>query len=354
MKTECHDNEDISPERITILTTELSANLDKVIRDIEQINLQSNILSINAKIESARAGKAGAAFSVVASEMGTLSNAISVLVEALEKKSSNDFKEIARINEHISTSFRGTRLSDLALTNIDLIDRNLYERSCDVRWWATDNSMVEALTEKTPQAISTACERISVILDSYTVYFDLVLCDCEGNVIANGFKNQYQSMGKNVSDAKWFQEAMKCASGQAYAWETVHRSPLVDNELALVYTTAVRDQGSANGQIIGALGIIFRYEDLAQTILENVPLSADERKRSRLCIVDDSGLILADSDHKTLEDRIDFQEREQLFAEAKGFIIGEYNGSKCCIAHASAPGYETYSTGWHSLIIQEM
>lgn len=354
MKTECQENEDISPERITTLTVQLSDNLDKVIRDIEQINLQSNILSINAKIESARAGKAGAAFSVVASEMGNLSQAITVLVEALERESSNDFKEIARINEHISTSYRGTRLSDLALTNIDLIDRNLYERSCDVRWWATDNSMVDALTQKTPQAISTACERISVILDSYTVYFDLVLCNCEGEVIANGRKNQYQSIGKNVADTKWFNDAMACASSQAYAWETVHRSPLVDNELALVYTTAVRDQGSENGQIIGALGIVFRYEDLAQTILENVPLSADEKTKSRLCIVDDSGLILADSDHKTLEDRIDFNEKESLFAKKKGFIIGEYNGSKCCIAHASAPGYETYSTGWHSLIIQEM
>ena len=30
------------------------------------------------------------------------------------------------------------------LTNIDLIDRNLYERSCDVRWWATDSSVVDA------------------------------------------------------------------------------------------------------------------------------------------------------------------------------------------------------------------
>ena len=354
MNTEFQENEDISPERITTLTVQLSANLDKVIRDIEKINLQSNILSLNAKIESARAGKSGAAFSVVASEMGLLSHAITVLVESLEKESSKDFKEIARINEHIATSFRGTRLSDLALTNIDLVDRNLYERSCDVRWWATDNSMVDALTQKTPQTISSACERMGVILDSYTVYFDLVLCDCEGEVIATGRNNEYQSIGKNVSDSKWFNDAMACASGQAYAWETVHHSPLVNNELALVYTTAVREQGSENGQIIGALGIIFRYEDLAQTILDNVPLSADEKKRSRLCFVDDSGLILADTDHKILEGRIDFKDKEHLFAEKKGFIIEEYNGSKCCIAHASAPGYETYTTGWHSLIIQEM
>jgi methyl-accepting chemotaxis protein-like sensor len=355
MKLETQENEDISPERINSLTVQLSENMDKVIRDIEQINLQSKILAVNAKIESARAGDAGSAFSVVASEMGVLSDGIAVLVEGLNQKSSKDFKEIARINEHISTSYRGNRLSDIALTNIDLIDRNLYERSCDVRWWATDNSITEALIQKTPQAYQFASKRMSVILDSYTVYFDLVLSNCEGEIVANGQKNQYSSIGVNVSDTKWFRDAMTCVSGQDYAWETVHHSPLVNNELALVYTTAVHgDRGKENRKIVGALGIIFRYEDLAQTILENAPLSKEEKERSRLCIVDESGLVLADSEHKILEDYIDFKGRDELFAEKKGFIIEEYNGSKCCIAHASAPGYETYTTGWHSLIIQEM
>ena len=34
----------------------------------------------------------------------------------------------------------------------DLIDRNLYERTCDVRWWATDDSLVQALTKHTQAA----------------------------------------------------------------------------------------------------------------------------------------------------------------------------------------------------------
>ena len=29
-----------------------------------------------------------------------------------------------------------------------MIDRNLYERTCDVRWWATDGDMVNALDKK--------------------------------------------------------------------------------------------------------------------------------------------------------------------------------------------------------------
>ena len=347
-------NEDNSPERINSLTNQLAENMDEAIENIQRINLQSNILALNAKIESARAGKAGAAFSIVASEMSILSNEITKLIRGLEEKSSSDFKKIAQINEHISTNFRGTRLSDIALTNIDLIDRNLYERSCDVRWWATDQSVIDALTQKTPTAYDTASQRMSVILDSYTVYFDLVLCNCDGEIIANGRKNQYLSIGKNVSDTLWFNDAMNCASGQAYAWESVHRSSLVNNELVLIYTTAVREQGRSNGQIIGALGVIFRYEDLVQTILNSVPLSTEEKKKSRLCIVNSEGLILADSDQKILEEKIDFKGKEKLFTEKKGFMIEEYNGEKCCIAHAIAPGYETYSTNWHSLVIQRI
>ena len=347
-------DEDFSPERITELTAQLAAKMDKAIKAIQDINLQTHILSVNAKVEATRAGAAGSSFAVVATEMGTLSRKIENLVEKLEGETSRDFKDIARINENIATNFRGTRLSDLALVNIDLIDRNLYERSCDVRWWATDSSIVDALTEKTPEACDFTSQRLGVILDSYTVYFDLVVSDLEGEIIANGRKDLYNSIGENVSGSKWFRSAMECAKGEDYGWETVHKSPLVNNELALVYTTAVRENGNTRGKIIGALGIIFRFEALAQTIIENIPLSREEKERSRVCIVNDKGLVLADSDHRNLEDTIDFAGKSELFNDKKGFVIDKYNDSKCCIGHATAPGYETYTTGWHSLIIQKL
>lgn len=45
-------------------------------------------------------------------------------------------------------------MTDLALNVVDLIDRNLYERSCDVRWWATDSAVVQALESATPKRTS--------------------------------------------------------------------------------------------------------------------------------------------------------------------------------------------------------
>jgi len=348
------DNGTFSPERITNLAIQLSSKMDSAIKDIQKITFQSKILSLNAKVEAARAGEVGAAFSVVATEMGSLSQEISGLVENLEKDASKDFKEIAKINENISTNYKGLRLSDLALTNIDLIDRNLYERSCDVRWWATDSSFVDALSKKTPEVYNLASQRMGIILNAYTVYFDLVLCNPEGMIVANGRSDRYRSVGEDASRSKWFQEAMKCATGDDFGWGVVHRSPLVNNELALIYTTAVRENGDKYGNIIGALGIIFKFSALAQTIVENTPLSKEEKPKSRVCVVDAKGLVLADTHHRNLEDTIDFPNKFTLFEGKKGFIITDYNNTKCCIAHARAPGYETYTTGWHSLIIQTM
>ena len=266
-------DEDFSPERITDLTAQLATKMDRAIKDIQDINLQTHILSVNAKVEATRAGEAGLSFAVVATEMGTLSRKIEDLVKKLEDETSTDFKDIARINENIATNFRGTRLSDLALTNIDLIDRNLYERSCDVRWWATDSSIVDALTEKTPEAYDFASQRLGVILDSYTVYFDLVVSDLEGEIIANGRKDLYNSIGKNVSNSKWFRAAMECATGEDYGWETVHKSPLVDDELALVYTSAVREKANYS--------MIRKVLSLINIIILNVVLDMPRRRDTK-------------------------------------------------------------------------
>ncbi len=74
-------DEDFSPERITDLTVQLAAKMDKAIKDIQDINLQTHILSVNAKVEATRAGEAGSSFAVVATEMDTLSEKIEDLVK---------------------------------------------------------------------------------------------------------------------------------------------------------------------------------------------------------------------------------------------------------------------------------
>lgn len=338
-----------SAAELTQFVGELSGTMTAAIGEINDINANTQLLALNARIEAARAGKAGAAFSVVAEEMQMLGAKTSGVANDLANKTQGS---IDHLLDMIGSSVRGTRLSDLALTNVDLIDRNLYERTCDVRWWATDSSLVDALDTPTPEAIAHASQRMGVILSAYTVYYDLVLCDRDGQIVANGRPDLYQSVGESAAHSTWFRQARDSKSGDDYGFETAHRSDLVDDQSVLVYSCGVRAGGASDGEVIGVLGILFNWEGLAQTIVENVPLAESERESTRCMICDSAGSIIADSWGKQLDEVLRLPNQDALFAEPKNFDMFEADGTKSCVAHAQAPGFETYSTGWHSVLIQ--
>ena len=336
-------------EAIVSLVRDLNETMDSAIGEINEINASTKLLALNARIEAARAGEYGAAFGVVAAEIQKLS---ANTADAANQMASETRTTIDDLLGLIRSSIRGTRLSDLALTNIDLIDRNLYERTCDVRWWATDASVVDALTERTDDAKDFASRRMGVILNAYTVYFDLVLADINGRVVANGRPSQFSSVGLDVSRTEWFSRAKSTRTGDDYAFESAHRSNLIDGQPVLVYSAAVRREGRTNGDPIGVLGVLFNWEGLAQTIVNNVPLPEQERDQTRCMIVDDSGRVLADSRGRQLDETLPVQILEPLKRSKKGFATIKVDGRDCCVGFAKAPGFETYSTGWNSLIVQ--
>ncbi len=348
------DKNNFTLERVAELSQILKNKVDSAIHEIGKLNGQTQMIAINARIEASRAGLAGKTFSVVAAQMNELSNKIGVVNKKMRIESHDALNELENLIRMQATNVRGTRLSDLALTNIDIIDRNLFERSINVIWWATDDSLVNALTRKTRGGYDLAEKRFSIILNSYTVYFDLMLCDLDGNIVANGRPENINIVGTNVKGSEWFETALKTSNGKEFGFQKVTRNTLVHNEVSLVFSCAVREGGYQHGKIIGVLGAFFRWEDMAQKIVKQSHLIDAEKHTTRICIVDDDGLIFADSQDLILDDKIEFLGRNMLFEKKKDFMIADYRGDKCCIAHAYSPGYETYASGLHSLIIQKI
>ena len=127
------------PESIIGLSREVADLARQSVQEIQSVTTTTRVLSLNALIEAARAGEAGKGFAIVAKEVGTVSGKIHAIATALGDKLAERAGELDRLGKGLVANVRGTRLTDLALNMIEIIDRNLYERSCDVRWWATDS-----------------------------------------------------------------------------------------------------------------------------------------------------------------------------------------------------------------------
>ena len=251
------------------------------------------------------------------------------------------------LSDELVRTVRGERLADLALNAIEIIDRNLYERSCDCRWWATDSAVVLCIGGEPPMC-EYASKRLEVILDSYTVYLDLWVANAEGKVIATGRPNMYpKAVGLNVRDRSWFRDAMNTRDGTEFGVADIAVEPSLGGAPVATYSAGIRVGGETNGNLIGVLGIHFDWETQAQTVVDGVRLSDEERPRTRVMLIDSRGLVIADSAKKGIL-------REKYKIQGSGKVGNYVDSSGNFVGWALTPGYETYSgLGWRGVLVQK-
>jgi len=314
---------------------------------IRAINRRMRILALNALIEAERAGEAGRGFAVVSQEVRGISEEVEKLSTALEAELASEIGEISSLVQEMSQSSQGQRLVDLALNAIEIVDRNLYERTCDVRWWATDSAFVDALAAPGEAAFAYAARRLDVILRAYTVYLDIWLCDPQGKVVASGRGARFPVAGADVSSRSWFRTGMGLRTGDDFHAEDIAREPLLADTMVGTFVTPVRTGGDANGRPIGLLAIHFDWEPQSRAIVEGVRLSDEERAMSRVLIVDRDNRIIAASDGTGLLN-------ERLPAFSSGQAGWQVRDGRIVAQHVT-PGYETYQgLGWRGVIEQRL
>ncbi|XUO83048.1 cache domain-containing protein [Halomonas sp. KM007] len=312
---------------------------------IESIMRETEILALNARIEAARAGAAGAAFGVVAEEMGRVSGSISGIARGFRGEVEAQARRLEEAGTEMLTELRGQRFTDLALNAVEIIDRNLFERSCDVRWWATDSAVVDAVETPMADRRAHASARLATILRSYTVYLDLWITDRQGRVIANGRPDRYPGVvGHDVAGQAWFRQALATTNGDDYSVADIAREPALDDAPVATYATAIRRGGRHDGEVLGTLGIFFDWAPQAEAVVQGVGLSEEERARSRVMLLDAEARILADSRGQAA-----LSERYPLATEGRERGYGQEKAR--LVAFARTPGYETYAgLGWYGVI----
>ena len=221
---------------------------------------------------------------------------------------------------------------ELARLAADILDRNLYERANDCRWWALSPALRTLLAGPADAA---SAPGINAILDYinglYTVYSRLVVFDAEGVIRgASNVDSAGDLVGQRVPDA-WLESLRRLRGSQAYAVSDFEDTSLHAHGPTYVYLAALRDPGDET-LLRGGIAIVFHTQRELQAMLHDV---LGERQ---------GVAAFVDAQHRVLV-ATDRPLAEALVATAQsGHALVEVDGVHYACSQVAARGYREFKT----------
>ncbi len=235
-------------------------------------------------------------------------------------------------------------LGDVALLSrlaVEIMDRNLYERANDCRWWALSTHFRKSLAQGALQEADQKQmgEILAYINSLYTVYTLLYLYDKEGRICAVSSPESAHLIGQDVRD-NCTQKALANRNTQHYFVSDFAPSPLYDSRPTYIYhATVLSPEGDAS---VGGIGIVFDSQPQFEAILTDM-LPQDHGGAvagAFNLFVDGHDRVIA-STHSAIKpgDRLPDALRERVGVPAG---LCHYEGCDYIAASAISEGYREY------------
>ncbi|MFA6014495.1 MAG: chemotaxis protein CheW [Gallionellaceae bacterium] len=242
---------------------------------------------------------------------------------------------------------------------IDIMDRNLYERANDVRWWALSSVFRRALSSSPPDAaaLRDVTKTLVHINGLYTVYDNLVIFDRSAKVLAVS-NPKYQDICGQVLNEEWVRRALSLGNNQSYAVSDFVPSPLYQDKHSYIYAAAIRDQ-SATQNIVGGIGIVFDSAPQFAAMLNDALPHNESGAVPAGCFgvfTDRERRIIA-STQSNLTPGMQLGLEETYFRLGKGERksgIAEFNGHYYAVGACMSKGYREYkdnNDAYHNEVI---
>ncbi len=322
---------------MSYIFNQLMENYGLLRQDLKEMDRHSRnirMLSFNSSIEAAHVGAVGAGFRVIANEIKRFSE--------ISDKTNEKCGEVVDSIERQMRELIGVRTADIAFDVIDKIDRNLFERFCDVQAWATFGKIVSCLENPDEKSVAAAGRTISNLVKIYEVYHEIILADASGRIVVAGVDPSLT--GTDAGEMEWFK---KSVSGEVFVSDMYFSRQLDRNTIS--YSCPVRN---SSGKILGVISTRFNWDFICD-IVDKAKIGAD----SGIYVVNVRGEVIAS---KTRTDVLRMNlSSSDAFAEISagtgyGYITGKSPSGKLRVCgFAKTSGYNSYSgKGW-SVIVEE-
>ncbi len=261
------------------------------------------------------------------------------------KKSFNT--SIEKLNQTIITSLLDSA-TFLASLSIDIMDRNLYERANDCRWWALTSSFKsilskEFISDDEKVQISNILKYINGL---YTVYTNLFIYDKDGNIIAVSNENEKKILGSKISN-DWVKKTLSLKDSSKYSVSPFEKTFLYSNNHTYIYGAAINKIESS--QVIGGIGIVFDSTSQFQDMLKDaLPQSEGNVKKGifSLFVEKATKKIISCSDKShTIGETLNLD--SDLFKLTNGQALSkimQYNDKYYIIGVKCSNGYREYKS----------
>ncbi len=313
---------------------EATTKIAGILHQIKEINSITKLIAINAAIESSRSAQLSDSFSTLSDQVRTLST-----------RSEESFIEINSLIENLRTSCASAiavRLGDIAVDIIDKIDRNLFERNCDVQAWGTFKSICNACKTEEASNLKLASKHMQTLVDVYEVYHDLLLLNKKGIVIAAAKRNHL--VGSDQSNRFWFRKTL---SSNSVHVTDMYYSKSISN-FTVAYSAPVKDE---KGNVVGVISSRFNWEYIYD-ILEKIKIDS----HSKIQLISSEGIIIGSKlKFDVLKDNVLWLGAgEQSLQGKRGYSLeSARNGQWKVYGYARTKGYNSYPGKSWSVIVDE-
>lgn len=250
----------------------------------------------------------------------SLLSSIKGAVTNLEKTTYDSLTNDAKKSSHLS---------------IDIMDRNLYERANDCRWWALTPLFIEELSAEKPNS-DTLHKVLLYINDLYTVYTNLIIYDKNHTIIASS--KETNIIGKKIY-GEFTDKTLLNTDSSNYFVSDFQKSEYYDNQPTYIYSASIANK-SKN---LGGIAIVFDATVEFRAILED---SFVQNKKGFMALIDKERKIISTTS-TTLKVAdildIDLQLLTQVTQHSVTQFI-KFNDLQYIMAIAMSKGYREYKT----------
>jgi hypothetical protein len=325
-----HQADDIVAQQDVTLWQGFSATLSNIQRRSRVVTDDLDLVVLNGRIAAARTD---------ADEFIPILEEIRQIGRQMQGIFSRSVRQL--MTTALTTHYNS--LSAQAALAIDIMDRNLYERANDCRWWALTETFTRELAaaDISPQAAQSMSDILAYINNLYTVYQGIYVYDKNGRIIAVSNPGLKEWQGTQATEQSFWQSVMSLTDTQQYAVSAFHPCDYYQQRPTYIYNAAIRSEN----RVVGGIGLVFDSEPEFRQMLDEVLHNADAKRMG--VFVERSGKVISASsnapwqagEHITLPaDIVSHRSGEQ------GAGIYTLEGQQYVVGFAVSKGYREYKT----------